>query len=171
MARKKKELPPLPEGWREETIEHVKKIFLPEIQHEALRILNRKETETALAYMKDADPERFSVNRIIKVLRICAYYASVQPPGHSFYRNPKTATRLISSLKTVMKELQFLFDEEDGVSAEKMVFEEEDWGTRNSCHPVIVGKPHGLQTPRKQPAFWGSGRAFLWTLHESCLDR
>ena len=124
MARKKKELPPLPEGWREETIEHVKKNFLPEIQEEALRILNRKETVTALAYMKDADPGRFSVNRIIKVLRICAYHASVKPSGGSFYRNPKVAARLITSLQTVMKELPFLFDEEDGVSTERTVFEE-----------------------------------------------
>jgi hypothetical protein len=34
------------------------------------------------------------------------------------------AARLIASLQTVMKELQFLFDEEDGVSTERMVFEE-----------------------------------------------
>jgi hypothetical protein len=124
MRRKKKELPLLPEGWREETTERVKKIFLPEIQEEAHRILKRKETAIALAYMIDADSERFSVNRILKVLRICAYHASVKSPVHSFYRDPKVAARLIASLQTVMKELPFLFDEEEGVSTERIVFEE-----------------------------------------------
>lgn len=144
MTRSKKELPSLPDGWREEATERVNKYFLPQIQQEALCILDRKETVTALAYMKDADSERFSINRIIKVLRICAYHASVKPPRHSFYRNPRVASRLISSLRTVLNELPFLFDEEDGVSTERVVFEKaiefiELYSSRRR------GKPHRTQ--------------------------
>jgi len=101
----KKNLPHPPKNWHAEAVQAVKS-FDPSIQNEALRILKRRETRTALVYMMDAVGGSFRPGDFYHALRICSDCATPRRPP---FASLKRAKEIVSAIDIVLDSGEIAF--------------------------------------------------------------
>jgi len=101
----KKNLPHPPKSWRADAV-HAIKSFDPSIQAEAARILKRRETMTALAYMMEAAGGSFNRGNFYHALRICSDCATPRRPP---FASRKRAGEIASAIGILLESEEISF--------------------------------------------------------------
>ncbi|NJD61951.1 MAG: hypothetical protein FIA93_04435 [Deltaproteobacteria bacterium] len=105
----RKHLPRLPKNWRENALQAIRS-FDPAIQAEAVRILRRRDTETALLHMIEASNGSHRPGDFYHALRICSDCATPRRPP---FPSRKRARDIVSVIGTLLSATEIAFFLED----------------------------------------------------------